>query len=66
MLPPHPPFVQKIVKRRIVRRGPREALVEIAEGSDAGREGERVWRRAPRRLKPALKVLEQPRTGAQG
>ena len=60
MLPPHRPFVQKIVKRRSIRRSPHETLVEVPGGSaDGHQEAGGIARRGPHRLKPALKVLEQ-------
>jgi hypothetical protein len=65
MLPPHPPFVRKIVKRHIIRRSPQEKLAGIQGGEAPSLEQEiRVARRVPRRLKPALQVLGQTCMGA--
>jgi hypothetical protein len=62
MLPPHPPFVQKVVRRRIVRRRRQELPAGMRE--DRPEQDVKVAR-VPRPLKPTLKVLEQPRAEAQ-
>ena len=65
MLPPHRPFVRKIVKRRTIRRSSQEKLVGFRSEEAAGRQGDiRIARRVPQRLKPALRVLGQTQSRA--
>ena len=61
MLPPHRPFVEKVVRRRTVRRAA-AAYAAKPETSETGGSEElrvRIGRRTAQRMKPALRVLGQ-------
>ena len=67
MLPPHRPFVEKVVRRRTVRRATASHIAK-PEMPESEVEALRVLgKRTAQRVKPALKVLAQAESsGAQG
>jgi hypothetical protein len=69
MLPPHRPFVEKVVRRRTVRRAA-AAHAAKPERSESEIEALRVplGKRTAQRVKPVLKVLAQaaPAGATQG